>query len=113
MCRLGGNRIAGWPQYRDSALGEQKAKLISERTKFVYTVIVRNITFSADEEVIEAAREVARRNQRSLNDEFRDWLARYAGSESKEKVSIPDLLEQLKHVKVDRKYTREEMNERR
>jgi ribosomal protein L20 len=74
---------------------------------------VRNITFSASEELIEQARAVAARNRRSLNDEFRDWLAKYAEEGSKTELSFREVVSQLKDVKVTRKYSREEMNERR
>jgi ribosomal protein L20 len=76
-------------------------------------MIVRNITFSADEELIDKARAVAQRNQRSLNDEFRDWLAKYASAGGDDKFSYRKLVEQLGEVKMTRKYTRDEMNERR
>ena len=76
-------------------------------------MIVRNITFSASEELIEQARAVAARNRRSLNDEFRDWLANYAEAGRKTELSFREVVSQLKEVKVTRKYSREEMNERR
>lgn len=79
----------------------------------MYTRIVRNITFSADEEMIEAARTVAQQNHRSLNDEFRDWLAKYAATGRKKKLSYRQLVEQLGEVKLTKKYSRDEMNERR
>ena len=76
-------------------------------------MVVRNITFSADEELIEKARAVAQSHQRSLNDEFREWLAKYAASGSNTKFSYRKFVEQLGEVKMTRKYTRDEMNERR
>jgi hypothetical protein len=47
-------------------------------TTLVYTYAVKNITFSADEEVIERAREVAKAEHKTLNVAFREWLAGYA-----------------------------------
>lgn len=41
--------------------------------------MLRNITLSAQEQLIEAARAKAQAENRSLNDAFRDWLAVYAG----------------------------------
>lgn len=76
-------------------------------------MVVRKITFSADEKLIEAALAVAQRNHRSLNDEICDWLAKYVASESNGKFSYQKLAEQLGEAKMPRKYTREEMNERR
>ena len=49
-----------------------------EHTEIVYTMIVRNITFSAEQNAIERAREVARAEHKTLNDAFREWLDWYA-----------------------------------
>jgi hypothetical protein len=39
---------------------------------------MKNITFTADESLIEAAREQARADQTTLNEQFRQWLEPYA-----------------------------------
>ncbi len=39
---------------------------------------MKNITLSADERLIEAARERARAEHTTLNEQFRLWLAEYA-----------------------------------
>ena len=39
---------------------------------------MKNITLSAEESLIEAARARARAEQTTLNEEFRRWLASYA-----------------------------------
>ena len=39
---------------------------------------MKNITFTADESLIEAAREQARADQTTLNEQFRQWLEQYA-----------------------------------
>ena len=39
---------------------------------------MKNITLSADEELIEAARQRARAERTTLNQAFREWLADYA-----------------------------------
>lgn len=80
-------------------------------TSVVYTGVVRNITFSADEELIERAREVARRNQRTLNEEFREWLKRYAGQDTP-KQTIRELVETMGLRKMTI-MSREERNARR
>jgi hypothetical protein len=72
---------------------------------------MKNITFSADENKIELAREVARSEQKSLNDAFREWLDWY-GSRRVTREQIEALYERLKYVNPGRKFTREEMNER-
>ena len=78
----------------------------------MYTIIVRNITFSADETEIDRAREVARSEHKTLNDAFREWLAQYA-SRSVREEEIAELYRSLRHVRAGRKFTRDEMNERR
>ncbi len=40
---------------------------------------MKNITLSADERLIEAARARAREQHTTLNEEFRRWLADYVG----------------------------------
>jgi hypothetical protein len=38
---------------------------------------MKNITLSADEELIEQARQLARAQKRTLNDAFREWLVQF------------------------------------
>jgi hypothetical protein len=73
---------------------------------------MKNITLSADEQVIEQAREVARSQHKTLNQAFREWLADYTRRENDGKA-IDALYKRLSHVNSGgRKYTREEMNDR-
>lgn len=78
----------------------------------MYTIFVRNITFSADEAAIDRAREVARNEHKTLNDAFREWLVQY-GSRAVSAGEIEELYRSLRHVNAGRKFTRDEMNERR
>lgn len=73
---------------------------------------MKNVTLSADESLIEAARARAVAEQTTLNDQFRIWLANYA--HARERLQRYDhVMSQLRgKVKVGRKLTREEMNER-
>ena len=81
-------------------------------TILVYTIVVKNITLSADEHLIEQAREVARAQHTTLNAAFREWLEQYSGR-ARWLQEYDALMERTKkYIKVDRKYTREEMNER-
>ena len=81
-------------------------------TILVYTVSVKNITLSADENLIEQARKAAADQHTTLNAAFREWLEQYAGR-ARWLQEYDELMERTrKYVKVDRKYTREEMNER-
>ena len=72
---------------------------------------MKNVTFSADEEALERAREVARSEHKTLNDAFREWLLQY-GSRRVTAADIDDLYRSLRHVNAGRKFTRDEMNER-
>ncbi len=49
----------------------------------MYAIAVKNITLSADEALIEAARRRARAEQSTLNEAFRRWLADYAQAEQR------------------------------
>ena len=42
---------------------------------------MKNVTLSADERLIRQARERARREKKTLNAVFREWLARYVDQE--------------------------------
>lgn len=77
----------------------------------MYTGIVRNITLSAEEELIERARMRAIREKTTLNAAFREWLARYAGAGTTGK-EYRDLMKRLRHVRPGRHFSREELNER-
>lgn len=72
---------------------------------------MKNITFSAEEIKIQLAREVARSEQKTLNDAFRDWLDWYA-SRKVSRAEIEALFEKLKYADAGRRFTRDEMNER-
>ncbi len=73
---------------------------------------MKNITLSADEALIEAARAQARADNTTLNEQFRRWLAGYA---RKERMARYDAVMKELRGKIDtggRKFTRDEMNER-
>jgi len=73
---------------------------------------MKNITFSANEEIIEAARKRARDEHTTLNNAFRRWLASYAGKE-KQVFEAEVVMRELRgKLRVGRKLSREEMNER-
>ncbi|MEO5923071.1 MAG: hypothetical protein ABIR70_04520 [Bryobacteraceae bacterium] len=72
---------------------------------------LKNITFTAEPDLIERARQRAASERTTLNERFREWLAGYAFK--KPTVSEVDrLLKSLSHVDAGRKFTREEMNAR-
>jgi hypothetical protein len=84
---------------------------IAVRTNFVYTAFMRNITFSANEDLIDQARQVAHDQRKTLNDAFRDWLAQYASSRS-DAAGFDEFMSRIKPMRAGRHFTREEMNER-
>lgn len=73
---------------------------------------MRNITLSADERLIEAARERARGDNSTLNEEFRRWLAEYAQPHERMQRYDEVMAQVRGRLKVGRKLTRDEMNER-
>jgi hypothetical protein len=72
---------------------------------------MRKISFSADEVAIAGARQVAQSEGKTLHEAFRDWLEWYA-SRHVTRAEIEALFRSLKHVRAERKFTRDEMNER-
>jgi hypothetical protein len=85
---------------------------IGKCTEIVYTVLVmKNITLSADENLIEQARMVARSRHVTLNAAFREWLGQYA-AQAGDGAAVEALMRRLKHVRSAGPYTRDEMNER-
>ena len=74
---------------------------------------MKNITLSADEVLIEAARERARGEHTTLNEQFRRWLAEYARGEQQAERAMAVVRELRGKVRTGgRRFTREEMNER-
>jgi len=73
--------------------------------------MIKNITLTADEALIRKARLRAQEQRKSLNDLFREWLARYVGS-THQSGSYRRLMNQLQHIHPGKKFGREEMNER-
>jgi len=72
---------------------------------------MKNVTLSADEDLIEQARLVARSQRKTLNAAFREWLLQFtAGSGNGQEVD--SLMKRLRHVNAGRHFTRDEMNER-
>ena len=74
---------------------------------------MKNITLSADEQLIEAARERARAEHTTLNELFRRWLADYTGRREQAQRALALIDEIAKYASSGgRKFTRDEMNER-
>ena len=73
---------------------------------------MKNITLSADEHLIERARLIAKSQRKTLNAAFREWLQNYV-TQAEDLISYDEVMRRLSHVRAGRKFTREEMNERR
>lgn len=72
---------------------------------------MKNITLSADEDLLEEARLVAKSQRKTLNAAFREWLVYYT-SRAGSAQAVDSLIRRLRHVNAGRRFTRDEMNER-
>ncbi|MCY3771296.1 MAG: hypothetical protein OXG98_04665 [Gemmatimonadetes bacterium] len=74
---------------------------------------MKNITFSADENLIEAARRQAVSEQTTLNQKFRLWLESYVCREQRAAEAMRVIRELQGSITTGgRRFTRDEMNER-
>lgn len=75
--------------------------------------MARNITFTADDALIDEAREVAREERTTLNEQFRLWLVAY--TRKRRAARAKEVMQRIgKYASSGgRKFTRDEMNERR
>ena len=82
-------------------------------TILVYTMCMKNVTFTADETLIEAARRKAQASRRTLNDEFRAWLEEYVARDEQAARALA-LIDHVSQYASSggRRFSREEMNAR-
>ncbi len=73
--------------------------------------MIKNITFNAEDSLLEKAREKAMREKKSLNVVFREWLRRYVHQEDPS-ADYRNLMKNLRYAHAGRKFSREELNER-
>ena len=80
----------------------------------VYTKNMRNITLSAADQLIDQARDKARAQGVTLNDEFRKWLASYVQANDGQNAvnHFRSVMQSLPQLDAGRTFTRDEMNER-
>ncbi|MBD3376288.1 hypothetical protein GF406_14720 [candidate division KSB1 bacterium] len=73
--------------------------------------MLKNITLSAEEELINKARQKAQKERTTLNETFRRWLLQYvnAGMNSSEYES---LMKSLNYAQPGKAFSRDELNER-
>jgi len=72
---------------------------------------MKNVTLSADENLIERVRLIAKSRHKTLNILFREWLVQFS-TEDGSTQEFDALMKRLKHVRAGSHYTRDEMNER-
>jgi len=73
--------------------------------------MLKNITLSADEELIRKGREKARQEHSTLNANFRIWLRQYVNRNTKT-TDFREFMESLNYVRPGRKLSRDELHER-
>ncbi len=74
---------------------------------------MKNITLSADENLIEAARHRAASERTTLNEQFRGWLADYVGRRQQAEAAAATVQALRRQLSTGgRRFTRDEMNER-
>ncbi len=72
---------------------------------------MKNITLSADEDLIERARMVARAQRKTLNAAFREWLTQFTATPGNVQ-GYDSLVQRLQHIDAAHHFSRDEMNER-
>lgn len=73
--------------------------------------MLKNITLSADAQLIKKAREKAQREHTTLNHYFRKWLKQFIISD-KTQFDFDELMDSLSYVNSGKKFTREQPGER-
>lgn len=73
--------------------------------------MLKNITFSADDRMIEIARKKAKQQNKTLNEVFRQFLLSYS-KEADLLSSFDEFINSTKHISSGRKFSRDEFNER-
>lgn len=71
----------------------------------------KNITLSAEQELIQKARLKAQKDHSTLNEQFRHWLKKYVSIGSSQK-SYKSVIEKYTYTNAGKSFNREELNER-
>jgi hypothetical protein len=72
---------------------------------------MKKITFSADDDLIDRARLVARSQHKTLNAAFQEWLRTFTAQSGDER-DFDGLMRRLRHIEAGGPFSRDEMNER-
>lgn len=89
----------------------RKLAVFSRRENSVRWNRMKNITLSADEDLIERARAMARGQRRTLNAAFRQWLTEFTQSAG-DAQSFDALMKHLQGIDAGGRFSRDERNER-
>jgi hypothetical protein len=73
--------------------------------------MLKNITLSADPNLIQKAREKAQREHTTLNAQFRRWLEQYVAANLKAST-YDNLMDSMGYANAGRHFSRDELNER-
>lgn len=73
--------------------------------------MLKNVTLSADKDLIEQARRRAEAKNTTLNAEFRRWLEQYIETPLTSD-DLEGLMERFSYARAGKTFTRDEMNER-
>lgn len=77
-----------------------------EKSITFYQAMIKNITLSADSQLIEKARKKATEEKTTLNKRFQAWLEMYTTSKEELANSYDQLMLELKEVKIAKGFTR-------
>ena len=73
--------------------------------------MLKNVTLSAEEQLISKARKKAQEENTTLNANFRRWLQQYVARTAKTNDYM-EFMNSLKYAVPGKKFSRDEMNER-
>ena len=73
--------------------------------------MLKNITLSAEKNLIERARKRAKIRNTTLNAEFRRWLAQYT-EYPQTTADLANIMEKISYAQAGKRFTRDDMNER-
>jgi hypothetical protein len=91
--------------------GAKAKKAVQVHENSVHYYRMKNITLSAEEQLIEQARLLAKSRHKTLNALFREWLEQLTAQNGGPQ-EFDALMERMKHVQAGRRFSRDELNER-
>jgi hypothetical protein len=111
---LSGNRLKATADRGSQARYDPPEEPLSRRRIYenrVRCFRMKNITLSADEDLIERARSIARGQRRTPNAAFQEWLVQFTQSAG-DAQGYDGLMSAKLHIDAGRRFDRDELNER-